>query len=510
MSIENFDFDISNYDRSELLEILKLREEVNINPTEVRVAAANMLSSLSSDKNMRENDKQKVRQFLNKAVNKILFVEDTNENNTFDSNSITPSNAFKGIFQEDKIQNDYENSSISYISSGSSKQQAALSKVISRDQFSAPLLGQAIYGNKNITDEVGSHFLISPPRPLNSISNSISDDGTQKLSLSYNAPGNVNPSNTITITKGLNLDSRFRDNYYQTSSTDYYVTLPTRIKKAVSMQFSNLELPLTYYSFSRKQQNVTFNILITQTDGLNVKYVCKISEGNYGTVYDLGFGTTSLRKGLEAEINAAMYGAGIQISRDLCFRVDTVSGRSVFALPMDASGASYSIVDSFEVQFAVDNDGNVEQTENLQLRLGWQLGFRCATYKGGPSFSTGLGAAVVSEGIFFPRSPRYFLLAIDDFNTGSVNDYYISAFQSSLFPPNILTRLDIGPLRDSKGSYTLANSSGFVTQLNTVRNYFGPVTIEKLRITLYDEYGRVVDLNNMDWSFSLAFTCLYD
>ena len=276
------------------------------------------------------------------------------------------------------------------------------------------------------------------------------------------------------------------------------------------MQFSNLELPLTYYSFSRKQENITFNVLITQDDGLNVKYVCQISEGNYGTVYDLGFGTTSLRKGLEAEINAAMYGAGIQIARDLCFRVDTISGRSVFALPMDTSGVSYSKVTEFEIQFAVDNDGNVEQTENLQLRLGWQLGFRCASYRGGPSFTGAMGAAIVSEGIFFPRSPRYFLLAIDDFNSGSVNDYYLSAFQSSLFPPNVLTRLDIGPLRDNKGAYTLANSSGFVTQLNTVRNYFGPVNIEKLRITLYDEYGRIVDLNNMDWSFSLAFTCIYE
>ena len=42
MSIENFDFDISNYDRSELLEILKLREDVNINP----ISSFNSLNSL--------------------------------------------------------------------------------------------------------------------------------------------------------------------------------------------------------------------------------------------------------------------------------------------------------------------------------------------------------------------------------------------------------------------------------------------------------------------------------
>mgnify|MGYP003334418813 CR=1 FL=1 len=59
MSIEGFDFDVNNYDRTELLEILKLSDEVNINPTEVRVAAANMLSSLSNDKNLQEREKIK-------------------------------------------------------------------------------------------------------------------------------------------------------------------------------------------------------------------------------------------------------------------------------------------------------------------------------------------------------------------------------------------------------------------------------------------------------------------
>ena len=42
------------------------------------------------------------------------------------------------------------------------------------------------------------------------------------------------------------------------------------------------------------------------------------------------------------------------------------------------------------------------------------------------------------------------------------------------------------------------------------RNYFGPVTIRKLSIKIIDEYGRQVDLNNMDFSFGLALTCKYD
>ena len=42
------------------------------------------------------------------------------------------------------------------------------------------------------------------------------------------------------------------------------------------------------------------------------------------------------------------------------------------------------------------------------------------------------------------------------------------------------------------------------------REYFGPVNIQKLDIALYDEYGRIIDLNNMDMSLTLRFEKLYN
>jgi hypothetical protein len=35
------------------------------------------------------------------------------------------------------------------------------------------------------------------------------------------------------------------------------------------------------------------------------------------------------------------------------------------------------------------------------------------------------------------------------------------------------------------------------------------VDIQRMRITLVDDFGRVMDLNNMDWSFALMFECVY-
>ncbi len=44
---------------------------------------------------------------------------------------------------------------------------------------------------------------------------------------------------------------------------------------------------------------------------------------------------------------------------------------------------------------------------------------------------------------------------------------------------------------------------------NNKRKYFGPVTIKRLEVELLDEYGNIVDMNNMDWSFSLKVRRLY-
>ena len=54
---------------------------------------------------------------------------------------------------------------------------------------------------------------------------------------------------------------------------------------------------------------------------------------------------------------------------------------------------------------------------------------------------------------------------------------------------------------------TTHNSSNFIYP---ERIYFGPTTINKLEIKLYDEYGRLVELNNSDYSFVLEAQILYE
>jgi hypothetical protein len=140
------------------------------------------------------------------------------------------------------------------------------------------------------------------------------------------------------------------------------------------------------------------------------------------------------------------------------------------------------------------------------------LGFRAAEYIGGGIPSLGgaaAKAAAVSEGICFISGPRYGFLAINDYQKNRGKSYMV-AFTNSSLDENIIMRLNLAAAQNKVGVYKSANDPGLTTMMNTSRDYFGPVDIQKLTITLYDEYGRVMDLNNMNWSFALTLERLYD
>ena len=54
-------------------------------------------------------------------------------------------------------------------------------------------------------------------------------------------------------------------------------------------------------------------------------------------------------------------------------------------------------------------------------------------------------------------------------------------------------------------------NNGMITNIITEeREYFGPVRIQNLQIILYDKFGRILDLNNSDFSLSLELTNIYN
>lgn len=298
--------------------------------------------------------------------------------------------------------------------------------------------------------------------------------------------GTINPLNKRILRQNINIDTRFRDNYYTTSAANFYVDLPIRLTQVVSLQLSALEMSTTFYTISQVFGN---NFFVLESPGVE-SLVVIIPDGNYDYL------------GLQNYINNFLAGGGgfpaapvpynqIQFLAD----ANTPSGSG----PQGGSGKM--IVGSttgaviFSINFLTDRYGNDDRQTPLPLKLGWLMGFRDGYYENNTTY--------VSEGIINLLGPRYIYLVVDDFNN-SVLDGFYGAFTSSILNKNILARISL------QGSVFNYLSKDNFNLISTPRQYFGPVDIQKLQIQLLDEYGRILNLNNMDYSFCLSFQTIYD
>lgn len=403
-----------------------------------------------------------------------------------------------------------------------------LSKIISNGIELSRTNVNAFGELKNSVSEVNDHFIINQERDVKEAYASKPNNGLNSGSMGGAPPGIINPIDYRTIKRAVNIDSRFRPNYYQTSSSDQQITLPYKFEKVINMRLASIELPLTYYAISESLGNNAFVVNWDISGGeFQNSVIVKIPDGNYQT-YNTNSPNGSGGSEIESIMNAALLSSvaitptnapynGVTIQSDTSFNlrytVDSTNGKSIFAL--DVSGIDVKEVAklinsdklNYQLVFAVDSKGVTTTNQPLPFFLGWELGYRMNMYNSGPgtvvvdeSFNHNiiLPSAIVSEGLFYIKGPQYLFIAIDDYNN-NVNNYYVSAYSDSINNRNILARINL----------LNRETDGFSSQINRSRSYFGPVNIEKMRITLYDEYGRIINLNNMDWSCSLMFECMY-
>jgi hypothetical protein len=291
-------------------------------------------------------------------------------------------------------------------------------------------------------------------------------------------PGVINPIKKKTNTLNLNIDSRFRDNYYSTSSSNFMVQLPMQLSDVLSIQLAAIELPITFYTVSKQFGNNFFTVKITDTNEIQI---VNIPDGNYTNIgiIDVINNALSLLTGNFAKIVFAININGIVNGSG-----QTMVGCKIGEPPFD-----------FELNFQADKYGNDDKNTPLPLKFGWILGFRNGIYTNNQNY--------VSEAVVNTTGPNYVYLVVDDYNN-SVNNSFYSAFNSSLLNKNILARISL-----NAPAFTVLSQNS-LRLITTPREYYGPVNIQNMNVQLLDGYGRIVDLNNMDYSFCLTMNIVYD
>jgi|688.fasta_scaffold124471_2 hypothetical protein len=409
----NFDLNTENYSRDELIQMFEL--PIHFDKNIIEIKESKLRESILNNNDINKETQAKTINFLVKAKN-IILNDEKNQNRPF----------------QQKIE-DFYNSSYELKSSK--------------------------------LEDTEEHMLqVRPEKPY------LSSFPSEFF------PGVINPLKKKTIKKNLNIDSRFRENYYSSTSTNYNLTLPTNFNDIVQMQLSSIEIPTTYYVVSKQYGNNFFTLTVNSSTT-----IINIPDGNYS------------QNTIMNAINNQLVLAGSPFDK-VVFAINLANGISGSGQTMvgfsDLSGNTI-----LELNFQADKYGIDDRNTPLPLKFGWLLGFRNGIYVNNLNY--------VSEGVVDISGPRYLFLVVDDHNN-SVNNSFYSAFNSSILNKNILARIS---LQANPFNILQQNNLNIVT---TPRDYFGPVNLTNMTIQLLDEYGRIVDINNMDFSFCITLTTIYD
>ena len=178
----NFDLDIHNYNKSDLEDLLDLKypyvaDDVNSKCT--------------------------------------IFQESVNNNSTLDNNFTKNITVFLNAVKIKLIGNSQS------------------SDLLSHKSFENPRLPTSKVlqvGNTQIIEQNARNSILAN----NPSTTSLSSNLTYNLAADE-APGKMNPLYKRTVTKCLTIDSRFRDNYYNNSSSDFMINLPKYVSWPTSL-----------------------------------------------------------------------------------------------------------------------------------------------------------------------------------------------------------------------------------------------------------------------------------
>ena len=254
----------------------------------------------------------------------------------------------------------------------------------------------------------------------------------------------------------MNIDSKYRTNFYNSSGSDFLVNLNYPLTKVTSMKLANVQIPNSWHNISSIYKN---NYIIV--DGF--KFI--IPDGSYTNV-----SLPRIFRTVGSVTNPTHL-----FSDNYVIEIDKNSARTTIRK---------TTTGNITVNL-VDDDSDPRDS------LGWLLGFRQVSYSGASSFK---GLSTFNAAPF-----RYIYLMVDDFNINGA-ELIVGNLETSFISGNFL-----GVIRINSANYGVINTDSYDTQ---TRLYSKPVSINKLHVKLMDPEGNTINLNQMESSFSLEFTIL--
>jgi len=328
----------------------------------------------------------------------------------------------------------------------------------------------------------------------------------------------INPLKKVAVTKTLCINTLFRKNYYGQNSTDFIIDLPETLKNVTSLTLTNTDIPNTIYTFSSVTGTNEFTIETYDISGgiqnNEKKHIIRIKNGNYTPEELVDYLNKYVFSPKPDANNRELRRVGCiydKINKKISFF------RDIRSLADGNNGGlrdGYDYDDTVRVgnkkyYFNIDWRLSSDENRSIQLNMGWVLGYRKQYYDFDTDYIAvdkvfydnieGFGAEACYQN---NHGDRYIFLSLDDFNKNFAKSL-ISPFENSIIN-------DINIFAKMNNYYNSFNYTNGDVDYQFKRSYFGPVDLMKLRIKLLDKFGRTIDLNNSDYSFTIRVEQLYD
>ena len=344
--------------------------------------------------------------------------------------------------------------------------------------------------------------------------------------------GTLNPIERRVIKRLLSMDTLFRVNYNATSATNASWVLPYPVENVVSMKIASVQIPNMWYAFSEANKSNRFTVMIS---GLNVApydpaevYTNElvIPDGNYLSdefmecMNNLFKNTANGMEFFQFAINS--YNSKTMLHVNPTLTCATSPDFEYVVIFDDATkynkyltnGCIYSECDIQRIRDDHEKEYYNANIKTISRTAGWMMGFKQLAYRRTWQNEridlisqvpiTTYRAFLESESSYGSSIWNYLYVDVDDYNKNFITNSIIAQTGDSYLGFNILGRITV-----SSGQLTIINDNAG-DLIFKMREYLGPVRLEKLTIRLLDKFGNVIHLNGNDYSIALELQVLYN
>ena len=493
------DTNINNYDTIELLNVLKIPNHKEPSLLEIYNSAKNIIQRLKTKKHL--ENKEELIDFFKNALEKV----------TKDLSLRVPKDMMDNLIDESKYD--------------------TLDEPTKDRFYQPPIIREQVYPGA------------VPPQIPNPIAFHTSN--------TENPRGLVNPLKKESVKSILTIHSKFRNDSNEGTNcktpfpltTDFSVDLNEPYNNVISIKLASCELMNGYYTFSEHLKTNEFSLklytypaLITESTVTEttpqeniVNFTITFPEGAYSASSLVPVLQTLINNKTNTWLHSTngqpipISGVGLNppenqiiqvfynsIKAKFYFKKQFVSGNpspqnnhEPFISSTNPAIAANTLW-GFDLDFRIKDEPN----RDVEKNLGWLLGYEKSLYYWYNDYTrqsqqtnqiiTGFNP----QNILDFTGTKFFLLEITDYNKN-----YSEVFKYNTYKRNINYKDILAKIPNTVGTTNIIFEDSSDRVFKT-RKYFGPVRINKLRIRLLDDYGRVVNLNGGDLVVSLEIESL--